>query len=191
MENSPDLDEEEYEPETTLRPKIPEKRLYSTHHLTMGIGLFRNTDIERSNDTVDPDTGATMMYQGFAFRYAYNFRANYWAKKRIPTLIGAELGWGSYKISSKLGGGSQIMVMPISGTLKYNFSLNSFLRVYPYMGFETNVVHAMSRSTAPIKDLKTNRLIAGGGVGMIFSENIDGRADLGIDGALIGMIVKF
>jgi hypothetical protein len=190
--NSPDLDDSEYEQETRLRPNFPDKKLYATHNLSLGAAMYRNADLTQTNNR--SSSGKTA-YQGYAFRYQYNFKSSLWLERKMPLWIGTELGWGVYSFSQGYPDGhlAKIQVMPISANIKFIFELSKLLRFYPYIGIQNNLVAAISKPfiNSNFGDLGGVQPMAGLGLNMIMSESIDARVDAGIDGILLAAVVKF
>ena len=191
-QNTPDLDDGNYEQEVRLRPNFPDKKLYATHNLSLGVGLFRNADLAVTT-LPNGDSRAKTTYQGYALRYQYNFPSSFWLDRKRPLWLGAELGWGTYSFNQTYYTTStaRILVMPLSANLKFIFELSKLFRVYPYLGVVGNVVQATARDRADVDDLRRPQLMAGGGVNMVMSESIDVRADAGLDGFLLAAVVKF
>ena len=74
---SPELDDEgDYNPEVILSPKLPSHKSFSAHNITVGVGVYRNADLNKTLATV-PEKDATTTYSGYAFSYQYNFRTSY------------------------------------------------------------------------------------------------------------------
>lgn len=190
--STPDLDDDNYEPEVKIRPNFPDKKINTPHHLTMGVGLYRNANLAETTLT-NGNRSAKSMYQGYAMRYQYNFKSSFWMGSRVPVWIGAELGWGVYNFNQSYPNNSHaaIRVIPLNANVKYIWEINKFLHLYPYVGVQNNIVQASAPATAPVNDLRGTSIIAGGGARMLMSENIDARVDVGIDGALIAAVVKF
>lgn len=186
---TPDLDDSTYEPETKLRPNFPEKNLYSTHHISIGVDLFRNYDVSQSTSSKSTMT----LYQGYALRYQYNFRSSIWIGRKVPAWFGPELGFGVYNFNKTLTANhhASIKVMPLSANIKYMIELNKFLRIYPYVGYENNLVQATTDSSTSISNLSEGGIFGGAGASMVMSENIDARFDVGSDGILVAAVVKF
>jgi hypothetical protein len=192
----PDVDDDRYHPEYPLRPKYPKRPDYSTHNLTLGVGIFRNRDV---GDTAS--AAVTRDYttrQGYALRYAYNFEADLWMFSRhSPSLLSFEVGMGTYNFVQTYSNGGQadVRVIPLSGSFRYMIRANRMFKIYPYAGYETNIVSATSATgnanTASLTPLKMGRLIGGGGAMLTTSESIDARFDAGVEGFLVGLVVKF
>lgn len=194
----PDLDDESYNPEVILSPKMPGPRTTTANNLTVGVGVFRNADLSQIYSAERADGTATTTYQGYALRYQYNWRTHFWLfSRKMPTLISAEAGVGIYRFGQNfvvngLDRGAEIQVMPISFNFKYNFEIGSMLRLYPYIGFQNRIVSATAQEVNNLLDpLRGGKIMAGGGVAIVMSENLDARFDIGIDGYLFGVVAKF
>ena len=190
LENSPDLDDEHYSPEVALRPKFPESRTYAPNNITAGIGIFRNRSV--ANATSDGLGYAT--YQGYSFRYAYNFRTSYWLKEKTAAILSAEVGVGTYVFPSVIATGqtSEVRVVPLSFEMRYLIGLSKMFRIYPYLGYQTNIVGASSGIDASyLAPLSGGRLLGGIGGQLVLSEVLDARVEGGTDGVLFGLVLKF
>ncbi len=201
-ELSPELDDENYTPEVSIRPKFPTSRTFSPHNITVGLNIFRNralvTALDQEGKPVADGTYAT--YNGYSVRYAYIFRSNYWLKQAASTLISAEFGLGMYTFnhtfpsSMRPAEGDEtavVRVMPLHAQLRYLIELSKIFRVYPYLGYQYNIVSAGKGSLNGLEPLMGGRLLGGVGTQMVMSDTLDARLEAGTDGVLGGLVVKF
>lgn len=193
----PDVDEDRYNPEKPLRPRYPSRKDFTTHNLTLGVGLFRNREIVTGSTTTN-NTNTYITRQGYALRYAYNFETHLWNQGRPnPALLSFEIGWGIYNFvhSFSNGASANVRVMPISGSFRYLIRANRSFKIYPYAGYQNNLVSATdstsNASTASLSRLQGGRLMGGAGAMLVTSETIDARVEAGTDGILMGLVVKF
>lgn len=194
IESTPELDDENYTPEITLRPKFPEPKLYSPHNITVGVALFRNRTLPTGqNPSSDPNQANFTTYQGYTLRYAYTFRTSYWLSGRTQALISAEASWGSYSFNHTFPAGNvaQVRVMPLGFNLRYQIEMSRLFRLYPYIGYQNNIVSATNGSAGDLRGIKGGRLLGGAGAQLIMSDNIDSRLEGGSDGVMFGLVVKF
>lgn len=202
---TPELDDDDYTPELNLRPKFPEPRTYSTHNLTWGVALNRNRNLPAVTAANEPATDVSKYttYQGYVARYAYTFRSHYWMKARAPALLSVEAMFGIYSFDHEFpevvgeGGTSiparsgNIRVFTPGLNLRYLIELNKLFRVYPYVGYIYNLVTANNATDGQLQSINGGRIIGGGGAQLVISSSIDARVDVGSDGLLLGMVVKF
>ncbi len=113
--------------------------------------------------------------------------------RKIPAIFTAEMGLGVYNFPHTFldSTTAQITVMPISFNFRYILEVNKLFRVYPYLGFQNNIVSSTYTNNTGLHRLRGGRLMAGGGAMLVMSENIDIRADIGIEGMLFGLVSKF
>lgn len=202
-DTTPELDDDNYTPEVTLRPKFPQPKTYSPHNITVGLNAFRNAALPVDGD-VDADgnigpTGHTT-YNGYSIRYAYTFRTHYWLKAQMPALISAEFGVGVYTFSHTFPEAirpdpnvyeTEVRVIPIQAELRYLVEVSKLFRIYPYVGYQYNIVSAVTGSLSGLERLTGGRLLGGGGAMLVMSDAIDVRVEGGSDGVLGGLVVKF
>jgi hypothetical protein len=202
-DTTPELDDDNYTPEISIRPKFPLPRTYSPHNITVGLNLFRAralpTDADvGSNGSVGP-LGYTT-YSGYSIRYAYTFRSHYWLKAQTPALLSAEFGVGLYNFTHTFPTAirpdvttliSEVRVIPIQAELRYLLEVSKLFRLYPYVGYQYNVVSAVNGSLTGLEQMMGGRLLGGGGAVLVMSDNIDARVEAGTDGVLGGIVVKF
>lgn len=190
--SGPELDDEDYSPEITLRPKLPEGKNFHPHNISVGLQLFRN----RALPTTDiPDSRATSYssYQGYSFRYAYTFRTHYWIRIKAPALISVEATFGIYNFDHTFNENtvSQIRVTPLGFNLRYLVEVSRLFRLYPYVGYQYNIVGAVDGDLSNLENLRGGRLLGGGGAQLVMSESVDARVEGGSDGILGAVVVKF
>ncbi len=189
----PDVDSDRYQPERSIRPRYPNRPDYSAHNLTLGVGIFR--DLETTSTSVN-STYTT--HQGWAARYGYVWESHLWfQRKRNPALFSLELGWGTYNfVHAPAGGGAaNVRVMPLQGSLRWLIRVNRMFKIYPYAGYQRNLVSSTTSTTGTdltsIARLRRGRLIGGAGAMLVTSESTDARVEGGVDGFLLGLVVKF
>ena len=200
-EASPDLDDDGYTPEMTLRPRLPDPRNYSPHNITIGAALFRNRLLptEAQPDIDQAGKAAYTTYSGFVFRYAYSFRTNYWFKTSTPALMSIEAMFGIYNFDHTFPATSQapqdrtahIRIFTPGFNVRYMFEVNKFFRLYPYAGFIYNLATAETGNAAEMELINGGRLLGGVGAQLVISETMDARVDVGSDGLMGGLVVKF
>jgi hypothetical protein len=202
IEESPDLDDDDYTPEIALRPELPVPQTYGRHNLTLGIKFFRDRALpSTSNPDLNTNSNTDFsVYQGYAFRYAYSFKTHYWLKMRTPALISAEFMMGVYNFEHTFPDNriAQIRVIPVGFNLRYMLEVNKMIRLYPYVGYQQNIVSTFEggpSSTSATNNnasaIKGGRIIGGAGAQLVMSESMDGRIEGGSDGVLAGLVVKF
>lgn len=194
-ELNPELDDDNYTPEVSLRPKMPEPSTYSPHGITIGLGLFRNRVLPttvRTNVKANETTPFTT-YQGWAVRYAYTFRSHYWLRSDAMALISAEATFGIYNFNHTLPTNqvAQVRVIPIGLQFRYMVEVNKLLRLYPYVGYQQNIAGALGGTATDIGPLAGGRMLGGAGAQLLMSQTIDTRVEGGSDGFLVGLVVKF
>jgi hypothetical protein len=202
-EQTPELDDDSYTPETSIRPKFPLPRTFSPHNITVAANLFRApalpgyADIDAQGNVLP--TGYTT-YNGYSIRYAYTFRSNYWLKSATPALLSAEVGVGMYTFSYTWPNAispnpfttvSEVRVIPIQLELRYLIEVSKMFRIYPYIGYQYNLVSAVNGSLNGLGALMGGALLGGVGASLVMSETIDARVEGGTDGVLGGLVVKF
>lgn len=206
-ETTPELDDDNYTPEVSLRPKLPEPRTYSPHNITVGVGLFRNRTLPSTTTTNagDPSQSSYSMYQGYTVRYAYTFRTHYWLKSSTAGLVSVEGSFGIYNFSHTLSAGANpvsVRVIPLGLNLRYLIEVSKLLRLYPYAGFQYNVVGATMGTTRAgatsntgdlgrLENIRGSQLFGGAGAQLVMSNALDARVQGGTDGVLAGVVVKF
>ena len=192
VESKPDIDDDHYTPEVSLRPKFPDSSNFNSHNITVGVGLFRNRDLQQVQATGSSGY-ATTSYQGYLIRYAYTWRTNYWLRKKTPALLSIEGGVGTYSFVNTFADGSvgQVNVLPISFNLRYLLEVSKLFRVYPYIGYQNNIVSADTSNAAIVRRMSGGRLLGGGGMQLLVSKSMDARLDAGTDGVLLGLVTKF
>ncbi len=196
QELSPELDDDNYTPEVTLRPKLPEPRTYTPHNITVGVEFFRNHNLSTpENPEIDPTKTAYTFYQGYTVRYAFTFMTHYWLRVRTPALLSAEASFGVYNINHKFstaqGRATEIRVMPLGFHLRYLLEVNKLLRLYPYAGFQYNMVSATNGRAGNLSGLTGSRLSGGAGAQLVMSTSVDTRLEGGSNGIMAGLVVKF
>ncbi len=191
-ERGPELDDDDYTPEVSLHPKLPERRTFSPHNLTLGVGLFRNRKLPSADD---PNvTSGYTTYQGYSFRYAYTFLTHIWLKSETSALLSLEGTFGIYNFEHRTTVGApaaQVRVIPLGLNLRYMISVSKLFRLYPYVGYQSNIVSATSGASTNLEPLQGGRLLGGGGAQLVMSEAMDARIEGGSDGVLLGVVVKF
>ncbi|RZA08208.1 MAG: hypothetical protein EOP11_05500 [Proteobacteria bacterium] len=200
-EMSPELDDDTYTPEITLRPKMPEPRSYNAHGMTFGVALFRNALLPTPDqpDTNQPGQGANTTYQGYAIRYSYTFRTNYWLKSRMPALLSVEAMLGIYNFEHTFPATeeapedrtAQVRVFTPGMNVRYMVEVSPLFRVYPYVGYLVNIAGATAGNLSELKRIAGGRIIGGAGAQLIVSDAIDARVEGGSDGVMGGLVVKF
>jgi hypothetical protein len=191
----PELDDDDYTPETVLRPKLPEPRTYSTHNITVGLEMFRN----RALPTVsDPDPEGTVnntytTYQGYTVRYAYTFMSSYWLQSKTPALLSVEGSFSVYNFEHTFPDSrtADLRVVPLGFNVRYLIGLNKLFRIYPYVGFQYNIVSASDADPGYLTNIEGSRLLGGLGAQLVMSKDIDARLEAGSDGLMGGLVVKF
>jgi|GEM_PF-3705380 len=201
-ESNPELDDDNYTPEIAIRPKFPLPRTYSPHNITVGLGIFRNHALA----TTDSSTGEAIestgysTYNGYSLRYAYTFRSHYWLKSQTPALLAVEFGMGMYNFSHTFPASirpnpnedvAEIRVIPIHVGVRYLIEVSKLFRIYPYLGYQYNIVSAVNGSLSGLGPLMGGRLLGGAGAVLVMSDSIDARLEGGTDGVLAGLVVKF
>lgn len=199
---SPELDDDNYSPEVSIRPKFPLPRTFSPHNITIGLAAFRNkalsTSVDENGTAIIPSSYTT--YNGYALRYAYTFRSHYWLKARTPALLSAEIGFGMYNFDHTFPTAlrpdpdtdvAQVRVIPIHVGLRYLVEVSKLFRIYPYVGYQYNIVSAVRGSLIGLEPMRGGRLLGGAGGVLVMSDNIDARVEAGTDGVLGGLVVKF
>jgi hypothetical protein len=194
-ENSPELDDDNYTPEVTLRPKFPEPRLYSTHNLTVGLSLFRNRALATTADpeSEDVDDNDYTTYQGYTIRYAYTFRTHYWLRSKAAALLSLEGMFGVYNFDHTFPDSrvAQVRVIPLGANMRYMVEVSKLFRLYPYVGYQYFVVSAVNGTLDRLEPIKGGRLLGGAGAQLVMSNAIDARLEAGSDGIMGGIVVKF
>jgi hypothetical protein len=194
LEASPELDDENYTPEVTLRPKFPDPKLYSPHNITVGFALFRNRALATSSNANNSGRSSYTTYNGYTLRYAYTFRTHYWLREKTQSLVSVEATWGSYTFNHTFPNSraAQIRVMPIGFNLRYLIEMSKLFRMYPYVGYQNNIVTASAIDSANnINIIRGGRLLGGAGAQLVMSDSIDSRIEAGSDGVTFGLVVKF
>jgi len=190
--STPELDDEDYSPEITLRPKLPQGKMFHPHNISVGLQLFRNRALPTSDI---PDSRATgySTYQGYTFRYAYTFRTHYWMRIKTPALISAEATFGIYNFDHTFNEStvSQVRVTPLGFNLRYLIEVSRMFFLYPYVGYQYNIVGAVDGNLTNLENLRGGRLLGGGGAQLVMSESVDARVEGGSDGILGAVVVKF
>jgi hypothetical protein len=202
QDQSPELDDDNYTPEVSIRPKFPLPRTFSPHNITIGLATFRNKELSTSSD----ELGAAIIpngyttYNGYVFRYAYTFRSHYWLKAKTPALLSAEFGFGLYNFQHTFPAAlrpdpessvAQVRVVPIHMGLRYLVEVSKLFRLYPYLGYQYNIVSAVDGSLTGLQPLQGGRLLGGAGGVLVLSNSVDARIEAGTDGVLGGLVVKF
>lgn len=198
---TPELDDDSYTPEVSIRPKFPASRTFSPHNITVGLNVFRNRALPTSvaEDGTPVSDGYTT-YNGYSIRYAYVFRSNYWFRSHASTLISAEFGMGVYSFTHTFppalrpadgDDSTSVRVIPLQGELRYLIELSKLFRVYPYLGYQYNIVGAGKGSSKGLEPLTGGRLLGGVGAQLVMSDTLDTRLEAGSDGVLAGLVVKF
>lgn len=160
----------------------------------MGFQLFRNRALPTgSSPTADSQSTRYTTYNGYTLRYAYTFRTHYWLRGKTQSLISVEATWGSYTFNHTFPAGSvaQMRVMPIGFNLRYLVEASKLFRLYPYVGYQNNIVSATNGRAGDIQGLKGGRLLGGAGAQLVMSDTIDTRLEGGSDGVTFGLVVKF
>jgi len=207
-EVTPELDDDTYTPEIKLRPKLPSPRTFSPHNITVGLDIFRNRALPASTDKSGnlSTSSSQTTYNGYSFRYAYTFRSHYWLKTQTPALISAEFGVGVYSFDhtfpksirastrpdgTVIDGTAGVRVVPLQAELRYLVEVSKLFRLYPYLGYQYNIVSATDGSLTGLEPLMGGRILGGAGAVLVMSDTIDGRIEGGSDGVLGGIVVKF
>lgn len=193
-ELTPELDDDSYSPEVTLKPKFPDPKTYSPHNITIGAALFRNRALPGANDTsLTQEITRYTTYQGWAFRYAYTFRTHYWFRVKAPALVSIEAALGIYNFDHTFPGNrtAQVRVTPIGFNARYLIEVSKLFRMYPYIGYQNNIVSAVNGNRTGLEPIEGGRLLGGGGAQLVMSDAIDSRLEAGTDGVLFGLVMKF
>lgn len=200
-ETGPELDDDSYTPETTIRPKFPLPKTFNAHNITVGLEMFRNRALAGADDVVTqlPQSSYTT-YNGYTIRYAYSFRTNYWFKQQTPALISVEVSFGMYNFENTFPASiqpnpndsvAQVRVIPLGLSFRYLVELSRLFRMYPYVGYQYNIVSAVNGSLVGLEPLEGSRLTGGIGGVLVMSDTIDARLEGGTDGFMGGLVVKF
>ncbi len=197
-EKEPEIDDDLYNPETTVKPEFPPVDYRKPHNISIGLGLFRNANLQETLDPELENNNSTSTYQGYFFRYAYNFRTYYWLGKKIPALISIEGSLGFYSFAfddqSLPNGGkkTEIDVVPIAVYLRYNYEFSILFMGYGYVGYQINKVGALNNYPIDrLRDLEGGGLAFGLGGSLVLSKLMDVRLEAGNDGVFVGGVVKF
>ena len=186
-----DLDDENYTPETTVRPRYPRPPTYLPHNITLGTSLFRNRALPTADDPTLDRTHYTT-YSGFTIRYAYTFQTYLWLRDNARSLISAEVSVGTYSFDHTFPDGAtgSVNVLPIGFNLRYLIETSKMLRIYPYLGYQYNLIGATGGWGEGNEFMGGSRLIGGGGAQLVMSDSIDARLEAGSDGVSFGIVVK-
>jgi hypothetical protein len=194
-ELSPELDDDNYTPEVTLRPKLPEPRTYSPHNITVGLAMYRNRTLPTPDTTNndDPKQSSYTTYQGYSIRYAYTFKTHYWLRSSTTALISVEGSFGVYNFEHKFTDDemASIRVIPLGFNLRYLVEVSKLFRLYPYAGFQYNLVSAVRGPIVYLENIRGGQLFGGAGAQLVMSNSLDARLQAGSDGLLAGVVVKF
>lgn len=194
-EITPELDDDNYTPEVTLRPKLPEPRTYSPHNITVGLALYRNRTLPTPSTTNndDPKQSSYTTYQGYTVRYAYTFKTHYWLKSSTAALMSVEGSFGVYNFDHKFTEDemASIRVIPLGLNLRYLVELSKLFRIYPYVGYHYNLVSAVRGPIVHLENIRGGQLYGGAGAQLVMSNALDARIQAGSDGFLGGVVVKF
>ncbi len=197
-EHEPEIDDEEYTPEVTVRPEFPPVEYRRTHNISIGLGLFRNANLSSTLNPDFPNAEATTTYTGMFARYTYNFYAFYWLKKKVKALVSVEASVGVYNFPftdfTTLADGqkTEVEVIPLGVYVRYNFEFSPLFMAYPYVGYQLNIATATNNfPDARLDDLRGGGIAFGIGSSLVMSRVIDIRLDAGNDGVFVGTVVKF
>jgi hypothetical protein len=75
--------------------------------------------------------------------------------------------------------------------LRYLVGVSKFFRLYPYIGFQYNLVTGKDAASDQLDNIRGGQLLGGAGAQLVVSEAIDARVQGGTDGILGGLVVKF
>lgn len=191
-ESGPDLDDETYTPEVTLRPKFPEGRTFQPHNITVGLALYRNRALP-SEAVPDKDETGYTTYSGYTVRYAYTFRTNYWLRVRAPALLSIEGSFGVYNFDHTISEDNiaQVRVIPLGISFRYLVEVSKLFRLYPYLGYQYNILGASNGDLNSLENVRGSRILGGAGAQLVMSESVDARLEGGSDGVMGGVVVKF
>lgn len=197
-ELEPEIDDEDYTPEVTVKPEFPPTNFRRTHNITVGLGLFRNANLSETLNVNFPNSDSTTTYSGIFARYGYNFYAFYWLKEKVRALITVEASIGVYNFPftdfTTLADGqkTQIEVIPVGVYVRYNVEFSPLFMAYPYLGFQLNLVSSTNNfPNSRLEDLRGGGIAFGVGASLVISRVIDVRLDAGNDGVFVGSVVKF
>ena len=196
-EKEPEIDDDEYTPETTVKPEFPPADYRKTHNITIGLGLYRNANLSQTLDPNAVNNDSTTTYPGFMFRYGYNFRTYYWLGKKIPALITIEPSLGHYSFNFDDRGldvpiKTEIEVIPLALYLRYNYEFSILFMAYGYVGYQYNIVSALGNYPVDrLRDLEGGGVAFGLGASLVLSKLIDARLEAGNDGVFFGGVIKF
>ncbi len=197
-EYEPEIDDEDYTPEVTVRPEFPPTNYRREHNISVGLGLFRNANLSAALNEESPDSSSTTTYAGIFARYTYNFHTFYWLIKKRRALISIEASMGVYNfpftdftrvVNAQK---AQIEVIPLGVYVHYNFELSPLFTAYPYLGYQYNIVSATNNfPNEHLDDLRGGGMAFGIGSSLVISRTINVRLDAGNDGTFVGTVVKF
>lgn len=196
-EREPEIDDDNYTPETTVKPVFPPVDYRKTHNLTIGMGIYRNANLSQTLDPNAVNNDSTTTYTGYMFRYAYNFRTYFWMGKKIPALISVEPSLGYYQFDFQDNGltipqKTLIDVVPLALYLRYNHEFSILFMGYVYVGYQYNIVSATGNYPKDrLADLEGGGIAFGLGGSLVLSKVIDARLEGGNDGVFFGGVVKF
>ena len=86
---------------------------------------------------------------------------------------------------------ANVRVIPIQAELRYLIEVSKLFRLYPYIGYQYNIVSAVNGALNGLEPLMGGRLLGGAGAALVLSDNLDARVEAGSDGVLGGLVVKF
>jgi hypothetical protein len=86
---------------------------------------------------------------------------------------------------------AEVRVIPLQLELRYLLEVSKLFRLYPYVGYQYNIVSAVNGSLSGLEPLMGGRLLGGAGGVLVMSDNVDFRVEGGTDGVLGGLVVKF
>lgn len=197
-EYEPEIDDEDYTPEVTVKPEFPPPDYRRTHNISIGLGLFRNANLSEVLDEDFPNADSTTTYAGIYARYTYNFYTFYWLKKKRKALISVEASIGVYNFPftdfTEVADGekTEVEVIPLGVYVRYNFEFSPLFMAYPYVGYQYNLVSATNNfPNARLEDLRGGGIAFGVGASLVLSRVIDVRLDAGNDGVFVATVVKF
>ncbi len=192
-----ELDEDEYvDPEELLEEAESEEEEemlglyieevepfdYYYNNLTGSLGYYKNFDAY----------GAAGYYVGFGLKYGITIGKTIFLRSHdTQDSLVLEGGVSYYRILGLATGDDAYLVVPLTGTVRYNIHYSKGFGIFFYGGITQNFVKASVGDLDTYNALSSTLISAGGGIIFQIGPGWFARFDAGLDMFLAGLMLKF
>ncbi len=158
------------------------------------LDIYKNwLSLEMNAVSIRLNDGSIGFNPGVGVRYGYTFKELAFFKNAgIQDSFTAELGFHFFKLLSYAEADDAYTMMPVTGTVRYNINIGQDLSVFGYAGLlQGLVISGSNTNEVALQQLQSLFISFGVGLMINMGPNWTARADIGIDRAGVGLVLKF